>query len=821
MHVQYLCSVQVRQSTNKSFLGRWHKGNKPRTASTKNNNKEIAMPGFNYDGQGSTSMGLNKDPYVRDGNGTAVGIKPGYHGELAGTGPSEPTTIGPNGEYRINITQAWNAVPDTKPPVSSNGGSGGSDSGSAGSSLVMKDGQMGYWIEKTLNGAERDRTVRVFVPVGPSEADKKAAADKLAQETQQAESAAKAFAAQLAAASLAAEQVRKQAIAAAAAAGQHQSVSQAQSNLDTATQDAARLKSVADNTLNQARSKRQAASAAAVAAAQAEQAYQGILQAIESKRPRGQRIVTKNGMLGYEESRTRDTANRTLSYVAFVSIDISVAQRDNAQADAVNKRNLANQLSVEASNLEQASLRTSSDYNSAETRRQAALAALNAAKQAEALAIEAERQRQAAEAAAIAAEEQRRQAEEAAKAAEEARIAAEQEKAQQARQAVADRLKANDIQSVRGIAATAAPSAFPLSWSVAAVGGITLDSEVAGVVWSRIATILAELRGIATASMAGPVAAVIATLFYSEEAGVGSDLVPGRDLSALMPGDALSLPDAVSLDRAADTQGTVAMSVRGRLVMREDGTLETQLVRTEQAGSVPVVRGILDKETGFWGYSIPAMPGVPAQTILVSPADAPGAKAPLGLTGPVPVPETIVHTGGQANIPTGINVTTSPVAEDLDFNDLVLVFPAESGLKPLYVMLRSPRNMPGTAKGKGQPVGENWLSGVGSENGVPIPSQVAGALNGKDFSSFDQLRGAIWTEISKYPELTKNMNPGNKKLVEGGYSPFVRESEQVGGREKHELHHVELISEGGDVYDLDNLRIVTPKRHIEIHKEGK
>jgi len=34
---------------------------------------------------------------------------------------------------------------------------------------------------------------------------------------------------------------------------------------------------------------------------------------------------------------------------------------------------------------------------------------------------------------------------------------------------------------------------------------------------------------------------------------------------------------------------------------------------------------------------------------------------------------------------------------------------------------------------------------------------------------------------------------------------------------KYELHHVEQIGLGGDVYDLDNIRIVTPKRHIEIH----
>ena len=45
------------------------------------------------------------------------------------------------------------------------------------------------------------------------------------------------------------------------------------------------------------------------------------------------------------------------------------------------------------------------------------------------------------------------------------------------------------------------------------------------------------------------------------------------------------------------------------------------------------------------------------------------------------------------------------MADDLDFDDIILVFPPESGLKPLYVMYRSSRNMPGTVSGKGQNVG--------------------------------------------------------------------------------------------------------------------
>lgn len=65
----------------------------------------------------------------------------------------------------------------------------------------------------------------------------------------------------------------------------------------------------------------------------------------------------------------------------------------------------------------------------------------------------------------------------------------------------------------------------------------------------------------------------------------------------------------------------------------------------------------------------------------------------------------------------------TPVADDLDFDDIILVFPPESGLKPLYVMYRSPRNMPGTVSGKGQNVGNNWM-GASTGDGAPVPSRL-------------------------------------------------------------------------------------------------
>ncbi|MDC9582576.1 colicin-like bacteriocin tRNase domain-containing protein [Xenorhabdus sp. PR6a] len=132
----------------------------------------------------------------------------------------------------------------------------------------------------------------------------------------------------------------------------------------------------------------------------------------------------------------------------------------------------------------------------------------------------------------------------------------------------------------------------------------------------------------------------------------------------------------------------------------------------------------------------------------------------------------------------------------------------------------SARNEPGTVTGNGEDVGDNWLNDVSNELGSPIPKSVADKLRGKKFSSFDKLREAIWKAVEKDPKLKQNIKTkGNKKAIEKGKAPFARKKDQVGGRKKLELHHVDEIQHGGEVYNVDNLRIVTPKNHINIHSK--
>ncbi|WP_431031660.1 colicin-like bacteriocin tRNase domain-containing protein [Proteus mirabilis] len=128
------------------------------------------------------------------------------------------------------------------------------------------------------------------------------------------------------------------------------------------------------------------------------------------------------------------------------------------------------------------------------------------------------------------------------------------------------------------------------------------------------------------------------------------------------------------------------------------------------------------------------------------------------------------------------------------------------------------RNQPGKATGKGKKVSDKWLNDAGKENGVPIPDRIADKLRDQKFNNFDEFRRKLWEEVSKDPELSKNFIQSNRTRMRNALSPRARYKDSVGGRRSFELHHDKQISQGGEVYDIDNIRVATPKRHIDIHK---
>ncbi|VVQ33836.1 hypothetical protein PS943_03506 [Pseudomonas fluorescens] len=162
------------------------------------------------------------------------------------------------------------------------------------------------------------------------------------------------------------------------------------------------------------------------------------------------------------------------------------------------------------------------------------------------------------------------------------------------------------------------------------------------------------------------------------------------------------------------------------------------------------------------------------------------------------------------------NIIVSPIYPD-EYKDFILVFPADSGISPLYIVI-SARHAPGITTGRGEDVTGVWLAGAGIGLGAPIPTRIADALRGQSFGTFDSFRRAFWKAVSNDPELLSQLSEDDQARVLTGNAPTVRFRDSVGKRVTFEIHHVERIVDGGAVYDADNLRVNTPRNHIDLHK---
>ncbi|WP_124313820.1 S-type pyocin domain-containing protein [Pseudomonas chlororaphis] len=153
-----------------------------------------------------------------------------------------------------------------------------------------------------------------------------------------------------------------------------------------------------------------------------------------------------------------------------------------------------------------------------------------------------------------------------------------------------------------------------------------------------------------------------------------------------------------------------------------------------------------------------------------------------------------------------------------DYQDAIIWFPTQPNITPIYLSL-SVRNAPGVVSGGGEDVSGVWLAGASSGLGAPIPTSIADQLRGRKFSSFDSFRRAFWVSVSRDPELSSQFLPRDLDRMRAGKAPRAREVDMAGRRQSHEIHHVELISEGGEVYNVNNLRVNTPKNHVEVHQD--
>lgn len=322
-----------------------------------------------------------------------------------------------------------------------------------------------------------------------------------------------------------------------------------------------------------------------------------------------------------------------------------------------------------------------------------------------------------------------------------------------------------------------------------------------------------SLTGVLGAARGIPYVGAMMSALYVPSAGEGSDRVPGRD----------EFWYEEELRQKALTGAKATTRVRFFWRQDEQGNMRVYGVHTGEGTPYEGVRTanmVWKSEHNRYEFS-PAH-GADGPLITWTPERPEGSDLPSHTGSDIkPIDQaTILVTP----IPDGKDEYTTPpfpVPEERDLNDYILVFPADSGIKPIYVYLKTARDEPGVATGKGEILSgsEKWLEAASSGQGAPVPAQVADKLRGKSFRNFDHFREEFWLAVAECPELMSQFKRINQMEIRDGNAPFSIVPEQVGGRKRFEIHHIERIIDGGAVYDFENMRVNTVRNHINLHSK--
>lgn len=312
------------------------------------------------------------------------------------------------------------------------------------------------------------------------------------------------------------------------------------------------------------------------------------------------------------------------------------------------------------------------------------------------------------------------------------------------------------------------------------------------------------------ATAAAPVLVGFAALFAPSRLGNGDLFSVSVPLSELSPVPTAHLYEQAVAGGTIDLPVTLGSKSIGHRV-------EIVVVTTDGVtvpASVPVNLAHFDagKNVYVSGSTVANGPVI-TWTPLVEPIN-PSTDLPLTET------DLPIYEGATVTPNTG-RVNPFPELDRYGFGGFITVFPIDSGLPPIFTLLRDRRQDPGIASGNGEFVSGIWLGTRSRSGGAPIPKQIADKLRGREFSNFRAFREALWRAVSDDLELATQFTANNVQEMSNGRAPFSRKADRLGGQVKLELHHVNQISKDGEIFDMDNIRIVTPKRHSEIHKGDK
>jgi hypothetical protein len=222
-----------------------------------------------------------------------------------------------------------------------------------------------------------------------------------------------------------------------------------------------------------------------------------------------------------------------------------------------------------------------------------------------------------------------------------------------------------------------------------------------------------------------------------------------------------------------------------------------------------------------WIGVVPAVvpwPIPPASTW--TPLVPPGSEQVGSTTSPITPTTPLIYPGSPA-IPVLPPNEMFPSVDEGQIGASIPGYPGDMELPSPDALFRDRRDDPGVATGIGQVVSGVWLGEAARVGGAPIPSHIADQLRGKEFANFHRFREAFWKAVAADKSLRQQFSGSNLRRMREGMSPYSGVLDQVGGRKAFELHHDVEVAAGGNVYGIDNVSIMTPSRHIQLHKERR
>lgn len=393
---------------------------------------------------------------------------------------------------------------------------------------------------------------------------------------------------------------------------------------------------------------------------------------------------------------------------------------------------------------------------------------------------------------------------------EQSRLAAEEKKAAE---------ESSGLEADSAFTRTA--NTYQIKGSTAIVQPLFVSASGAiAVAETAVLTLQAAIRA-AIAGLTAAVASVASGLFVGVSALVYSPKLANGELpesySFSIPVSDIAPDNKEDLHAIAAAEGTIELPFRLSSKANAQGGSELIVINTTASGlssSIKVVAATHNPEHNT--YSVTTSDN-PSTTLIWTPAETP-QSSPTTLPLENPAPSVF---SGTSVTPIEGRIDIFPQAGETSFRDIITVFPRDSGLPPIYVMFRDRREDPGVVTGNGEPISDNWLSGASVGDGAAIPSHIADQMRGQKFTNFKEFRETFWRLVGSDPELASQFTNQNKAHLFKGRAPFVRRLDSAGARTKFELHHRVRLSDGGPVFDIDNLRIATPRLHISIHQKGK